>query len=79
METAVGELVDRLERQRVERVQLANTRKVEEAVAADLTRDMPEQDAQQHTGSEHPPPPRDPLGPRRTPDERERDNPGAEQ
>ena len=79
MQAAVGELVDRLEREGVERLQLANAREVEEAVAADLAGDVPEQHAEHHSGSEHPPPPGNPLRPRRAPHERERHDPGAEQ
>ena len=79
MQAAVGELVDRLEREGVERLQLANPRQVEEAVAADLAGDVPEQHAEHHSGSEHPPPPGNPLRPRRAPHERERHDAGAEQ
>ena len=79
MQTAVGELVDRLEREGVERLQLANTRQVEESVAADLARDVPQQHAEHGACAEHPPPPRNPLGPRGAPDERERHDPGSEQ
>ena len=79
MQAAVGELLDRLEREGVERLQLADARQVEEAVAADLARDVPEQHAEHDACAEHPPPPRDPLGPRRAPHERERHDPGSEQ
>ncbi len=44
MEPAVRELVDRAERERVERLQLAHAGEVEEAVAADLACDVPERD-----------------------------------
>ncbi len=79
MQAAVGELIDRLERERVERLQLANARQMEEAVATDLARDVPQQHAEHDAGAEHPPPPRDPLGPRRAPHERERRDSGSEQ
>ena len=79
MRAAVGELLDRLEREGVERLQLADARQVEEAVAADLARDVPQQHAEHGAGAEHPPPPRNPLGPRRAPHERERRDSGSEQ
>ena len=72
MEAAVGELVDRLEREGVERLQLADPREMEEAVAADLAGDVPEQHAEHDAGAQHPPPSRDPLRPRRAPHEWER-------
>ena len=54
MQPAVRELVDRVERERVERLQLAHAREVEEAVAADLAGDVPEQHAQHRSGAEAP-------------------------
>ena len=61
MQAAVGELVHGVERERVERLQLAHARQVEEAVAADLAGDVPEQHAEQRAGGEDPPPSREPL------------------
>ena len=46
VQPAVGELVHGVERERVERLELAHAREVEEAVAADLAGDVPEQDAE---------------------------------
>ena len=75
MQAAVCELVDPLEREGVECLQLADARQVEEAVAADLAGHVPEEQAEQHSGSEHPPPAGNPLRPRRAPHERERNDP----
>ena len=79
MQSAVGELVDRAEREGVERIQLAHARQVEEAVAADLARDVPEQHPEHDAGAEHPPPPGDSLGPGRAAHERERNDARAEE
>ncbi len=67
VEAAVRELVHRVERERAERVQLSRTGEVEEPVAADLARDVPEQDAEDRARPEDPPASRDPLAARRAP------------
>ena len=79
VQPAVRELVDGVERERVERLELAHAREVEEAVAADLAGDVPEQDAEHRTRAEHPPAAGQPLGARSAPGEPQRDDAGREQ
>ena len=64
VEPAVGELVDGVERERVERVELPHAREVEEPVAADLAGDVPEQEPEHGAGDEDPAAARNPLRPR---------------
>jgi hypothetical protein len=79
MEAAVGELVGGVERERPEGVELAHAREVEEPVAANLARDVPEQDTQDDAGPEHPPPARDLLRSGSAPRQRQRSQAGREQ
>ena len=65
VETTVGELIDGVERERAERIELPHAREVEEAVAADLPGDVPEQEPEHGACDEDPSPPRNPLRPRR--------------
>ena len=62
MPTAVRELVHRVQREGVELVQLAHAGEMEEAVAADLAGDLPEQEAEHDAGGEDPPAAGDELG-----------------
>ena len=78
VQAAVRELVHSLERERAERLELAHPGEVEETVATDLAGDVPERDAEHHTGPEDPPAPGEPLGPRRPPCERERGRTGRQ-
>ena len=59
MEAAVGELVRGVEREVVEGEELLDAGEVEEPVAADVAGDAPEQEAEEHAGSQHRPSPRD--------------------
>ena len=55
VQPAVRELVHSVERERVESLELAHTGEVEEAIATDLARHVPEQDAEHRAGAEQPP------------------------
>ena len=79
VETAVGELVHRVERERAEGVELAHARKVEEPVAADLAGNRPEQEAEDGARAEDPPAARNPLGSRRATAGGERDDSDRDQ
>ena len=54
MEAAVGELVDPVQREVPERVELAHAGEMEQAVAADLAGDVPEENAEDGTGKRRP-------------------------
>ena len=56
MEAAVGKLPDGLERELVEGAELAHAREVEEPVASDLARDVPEQQPEHDSTCGDPPP-----------------------
>ncbi len=73
MEPPVRELVDGPERERAERIQLLHAREMEEPVAADVPGDVPEQEAEHRARCEDPAAPRDPLRPRGTEREPDRD------
>ena len=75
----VRELVHGVERESVERVELAHAREVEEAVAADLAGNVPEQDPQHRTGAEYPPARWKPFGAGNVPGEPQRKDAGCEQ
>jgi hypothetical protein len=59
MEPTVRELVERVEREVVEGEELLHAREVEEAVAADVPGDVPEEQAEHRSRREDPPPARD--------------------
>ena len=80
MQPTVGELVHGVERERVERLELAHAREMEEAVAPDLAGDPPEQNAQSDAEAQRPPAAgAEALGTGSAPNEGQRDDGGREQ
>ena len=79
MQAAVRELVHSVKRERVERLELAHPSEVEEAVAADLAGDVPEQDPEHRARAEHPPAAGEPPGAGSAPAEAEGHEAGSEQ
>ncbi len=79
VEAAVGELVHRVQRERPERVELADAGEMEEAVAADLPGDVPEEHAEHRARTEDPPAAGNELAARRAAAGEERRDPDREQ